>query len=635
MNRVKMFGILGMLVILAATSFASQRVVVAEEFTCTHCPYCPAAANGLDQLYNETKDSLVILAYHNTWQGADPYATTETANRPFYYDPLVPGNPTVIFDGFEAMIGSDGTGATYNNYNYYRPIFDSHKITPSPFEISINLSSYDLGARTGTASIKIKNTGVSSETGNFHFVVIERNISQIWQGMTEVDFVVRDMIPDENGAAINIPAGDSLVITRDFTIAPTWKLGSCQFVAFIQRSNKEIIQGSQLYGPFLAQQSYGLAEIGDGDGYYEPGESLHLSVEVKDRYAPGTGAVVEATSADTFVTINNGLWDIGTMLANEILDNSASPFEILIKPSANMPEGHKVNIVITKKIYSILYNDTISAYDTIKFTIGSPNMIYFEDFESGLGGWATSYVGNASKWDTTGSDYHSANNCITDSKSGSYVTSSINRIQMTAGIDLSSYSYATLSLWEKYFTDETGDECRIKYSIDGGSAWSDLIKYSDTCSAWTKRTTDITPFCGTAIDLRIRFEFFSNSSITADGWYVDDITIMGYTKTGVSSDGRPLAPIIGMKLEQNYPNPFNRSTSIRFILSARSPVKLKVYDITGRLVRNMVEGVHESGSYSIVWDGRDNKGRRMGNGVYFYRLDAGGEQRTMKAVLIQ
>jgi thiol-disulfide isomerase/thioredoxin len=625
---MKMLGVLGMLVSLTASSLASQRVVVAEDFTGTWCQYCPGAARGLDQLYNETADSLVVLAYHS----GDPYQTTETYNRIIFYGDMIPGFPAVILDGVDTIIGGTNAGTMYD---YYRPVFDVHKTVPSPFEMTLVMSTHDLSARTGTVDVKIRNTNSVSESGTLHFVVLERNIPVSWQGMDEVDFVVRDMVPDENGAAINIPAGDSLVITRDFTIAPAWKLGSCQFVAFIQRSNKEIIQGSQLYGPFLAQQSYGLAEIGDGDGYYEPGESLHLSVEVKDRYAPGTGAVVEATSADTFVTINIGLWDIGNMLANEILDNSASPFEVLIKSSATMPEGHRVNIVVTKKIFSTLYYDTILACDTIKFTIGSPNTIYFEDFESGLGSWTTSYVGNASKWDTTGSDYHSSNQCITDSKSGSYVTSSINRIQMTTGIDLSSYSYATLSLWEKYFTDETGDECRIKYSTDGGTAWSDLVKYSDTCSVWIKRTTEITPFCGTAGDFRIRFEFFSNSSITADGWYVDDVMILGYTKTGVSSDGRPLSPIIGMKLEQNYPNPFNRNTSIRFALSASCPVKLNVYDITGRLVRNMVEGILESGSYSIVWDGRDNNGRRMGNGVYFYRLDAGGGQKTMKAVLVQ
>jgi len=206
---------------------------------------------------------------------------------------------------------------------------------------------------------------------------------------------------------------------------------------------------------------------------------------------------------------------------------------------------------------------------------------------------------------------------------------------MASGIDLSNYSYATLALWEKYFTDETGDECRIKCSTDGGSTWSELIKYSDTCSAWTKRTTDITPFCGTAIDFRIRFEFFSNSSITADGWYVDDIIIMGYTKTGVA--GKPEAvtsPAICM-LKGAYPNPASGKVNIGFQLKAGARTSLKIYNITGELVRTLVDSPLSSGEYDLKWDGRDGRNRAMPSGVYFYQLDTGSQKATGKLTFIR
>ena len=77
-------------------------------------------------------------------------------------------------------------------------------------------------------------------------------------------------------------------------------------------------------------------------------------------------------------------------------------------------------------------------------------------------------------------------------------------------------------------------------------------------------------------------------------------------------------------LGQNYPNPFNATTKIDFRTEG-GEVSLAVYDITGSLVRTLVNGSMESGSHSVVWDGKDDSGSEVSTGVYFYRLsDADG-----------
>ncbi len=97
----------------------------------------------------------------------------------------------------------------------------------------------------------------------------------------------------------------------------------------------------------------------------------------------------------------------------------------------------------------------------------------------------------------------------------------------------------------------------------------------------------------------------------------------------------PLVIPTEFALYQNYPNPFNPSTLIRFDLPQKSTVKLQVYDILGRPVRTLVSGELEAGAHSVQWDGRNDRGERVGTGIYFYRLEAGTYVKTMKMMLVK
>jgi hypothetical protein len=88
-------------------------------------------------------------------------------------------------------------------------------------------------------------------------------------------------------------------------------------------------------------------------------------------------------------------------------------------------------------------------------------------------------------------------------------------------------------------------------------------------------------------------------------------------------------------LEPNVPNPFNPATTIRYQIGAAGAVTLRVYDVTGRLVRTLVDGQRVPGAYEARWDGRDERGRGVASGVYFYRLHAGDFTRTRRMVLLK
>jgi hypothetical protein len=89
-------------------------------------------------------------------------------------------------------------------------------------------------------------------------------------------------------------------------------------------------------------------------------------------------------------------------------------------------------------------------------------------------------------------------------------------------------------------------------------------------------------------------------------------------------------------LYQNVPNPFNATTTIYFeVPGSGGHVTLRIYDVTGRHVRTLVDGDATPGRKSATWDGRDTRGNEVSSGIYFYRLVAGSTTFTRKMVVLK
>ena len=109
--------------------------------------------------------------------------------------------------------------------------------------------------------------------------------------------------------------------------------------------------------------------------------------------------------------------------------------------------------------------------------------------------------------------------------------------------------------------------------------------------------------------------------------------IAAFDTTGID-DG--VAAGSAFRLFRNFPNPFNPSTTIRYELAAPARVTLRVHDVVGRVIRVLEgEGLREPGVHEITWDGRDDDGRTVASGVYFYRIDVGGSSETRRMVMLK
>jgi len=89
------------------------------------------------------------------------------------------------------------------------------------------------------------------------------------------------------------------------------------------------------------------------------------------------------------------------------------------------------------------------------------------------------------------------------------------------------------------------------------------------------------------------------------------------------------------KLNRNYPNPFNPTTNISFSLDKARHVTLEVYNIKGEKVKTLVDSELAADHYRIEWDSRDNTGKIVASGVYFYTMKAGNYQKTKKMILMK
>jgi hypothetical protein len=97
------------------------------------------------------------------------------------------------------------------------------------------------------------------------------------------------------------------------------------------------------------------------------------------------------------------------------------------------------------------------------------------------------------------------------------------------------------------------------------------------------------------------------------------------------------APAAKLTLTRNVPNPFNPSTTARLYVpeGGEGPLAVEIFDAQGRLVRSLHRGPVAPGWLTVTWHGQDDAGRPQASGVYFLRAQRGGEDSTLKMLLVK
>lgn len=114
----------------------------------------------------------------------------------------------------------------------------------------------------------------------------------------------------------------------------------------------------------------------------------------------------------------------------------------------------------------------------------------------------------------------------------------------------------------------------------------------------------------------------------------DSFFVLRFTPSGVEGQKGTLARILPeVELLQNAPNPVRERTEIEYHLGAPGKVQMTLYDVSGRWVRDLMQGVMSPGEYRVSWDRRDGSGRRVSSGIYLCQLVA-NEQSAVKKIIV-
>lgn len=136
---------------------------------------------------------------------------------------------------------------------------------------------------------------------------------------------------------------------------------------------------------------------------------------------------------------------------------------------------------------------------------------------------------------------------------------------------------------------------------------------------------------GQGIDLKVHLR--TGETVTIPG---SDICRIAFTNVTLGVDPALSGTTRGaLQSLRSYPNPFRPSTTIEFQLAASADVRVRVFDLKGAVVRELLNGTVSAGRHEVAWDGTDRNHAPVASGVYFYRVECGLQSASRRLVLVK
>ncbi len=528
----------------------------------------------------------------------------------------ISATPIVRIDGIVEERGGISQPGTM--WPFYYHDYQTRSAISSPFTVDLTCN-YDSVANSGVVTATITNTTGSNRSGTLHFAIIENAIPYNWGGLTTVEHVCRDMLPTASGEAVTVPAMDTIMRSRSFTISGAWDEHNCNIVTFVQGATREIYQGGEIAVMEATDMHYyGLTftELsGTINQFAQPGETIRMYVNGKN-YGSGTYAGgASIISSDPYITIISSNPQAVSITAGE----SDTVISLDVDIDVGCPSPHEWD-------FQLDFGD--GSVSDIKFIVtNEPG--FEDDIESGVGGWTLE--GASNYWHIQSYRSHSPSNSWYCGNDISHTYSDRNVASL-----VSPYFVVTpdssLSFWHWYSLETSWDYSYLE--IDNNSGWWQTVdEFNGNQMSWNQATYPLSAYSGQTV--RLRFRFLSDQSVQAEGWYIDDV-IVPIIIFGSDETNDMLLPIT----LQVSPNPFTKHAEIRWqITDDRSRItdnstKMKIYNATGQLVRQWDDQTIRL-SDRISWQGDDDSGQRLPAGIYFVRLENDDNILTEKVLLLK
>ncbi|MBN2542734.1 T9SS type A sorting domain-containing protein [bacterium] len=387
---------------------------------------------------------------------------------------------------------------------------------------------------------------------------------------------------------------------------------------------------------------------GNSNGYPDPGEEIELIITIRNiGLKEGYDIYLKSLSYPAEVTVLNDSSWYGYIPSQGNRADSLNPIKIHIDEHAE--SGLEIELPVFTRDSSGYFK-----YDTLKFTIGTPNIIFEDNFDDTYT-HLFSITGPDWEWGipTSGPEIaHSEPNCWATDLSGNYSNFS-NSVLRSPNIYIpSGYTRIILEFWHWYMfegdglTLYDGGNVQIKrvseedYTIISSETGYDGIissgniylrddsAFSGSSPNWEKIEFNLSDYVGDSISFQ--FEVGSDAYLSYPGWYIDDIQIRGYSPTDISLDEPPVRKLPDKMEMSVFPNPFNSTQDITISFSKSTRVSIELYNINGYKVSTIINKEFESGSHTIKW-----RASNLSSGIYFIKASSSFDQAAKKVLLIK
>ena len=415
-------------------------------------------------------------------------------------------------------------------------------------------------------------------------------------------------------------SGDSYI----GSITPTGQNGTMHYyVAF------NTMTGERVTKPYGAPYASFTFNIGTDNVFPE----IELITDLADQFYPsGSYEVVSIASDNIGIGMVELFWQVGngeiqTVTCTELNDQDYGVIYEGVLSYEDISPGTEITYWSGATDASSQSNQSESEqkhfYVSDNYVLGD-----FEDEEAldrwDLGGWGRQYVNDDIKW------------ALNDSPGGLYLPNVYNACYLIETLDLTQFNQAYLQFTSAEMLYD-GDYGYLQIKRGNNPGWSTLL----TVNTWNnqellERFVNLNSFINES-ELYFRLLMTSNSAFVSQGWLVDDIFLIlnQDMPLNVNTDSGIINLPEQVQLYPNYPNPFNPITNIAFSLAKYSLVDLKIVDINGRQIRQLLNNDFAAGRHGVSWNGTNDLGVSVGSGIYFTVLRAEGKVISQKLSLIR
>jgi len=189
----------------------------------------------------------------------------------------------------------------------------------------------------------------------------------------------------------------------------------------------------------------------------------------------------------------------------------------------------------------------------------------------------------------------------------------------------------TIGYWRWFYTNQGyPDYFAVDLSPDNGVTWANVDTLVDSHADWHAEEIRVRDYITPGPAVRVRFVVADLDGPSVVEGLVDDVSTYDAARVPLS-----VPPPAELAFSGPWPNPASGAQQLALAVPRMGDVRVDVVDVAGRTVRALHRGVAEAGTLRLLWDGRDDRGREVGAGLYWARARGVGGEATGKLVRVK